>query len=96
MLGKAEAESLEIGPPMRRLALVIGLIAGAASVVNPLDVLTLPGVLLAALIWPQGIHTGGGAVPAEIAAQRRRSHISFSFVGAASTVRCRASRGRAA
>ena len=60
---------------MRRLALVIGLIAGAASVVIPLDVLTLPGVLLAALIWPQGIHTGGGAVPAEIAAQRRRSHI---------------------
>ena len=45
---------------MRRTRLLIAIFAGVVSVTAPLPYLVLPGVFLAALIWPEGIHTGDG------------------------------------
>lgn len=45
---------------MKRIRLLIAMVAGVVSVTAPLPYLVLPGVFLAALIWPEGIHAGEG------------------------------------
>lgn len=45
---------------MKRIRLLVAILAAVVSVTAPLPYLVLPGVFLAALAWPEGVHTGEG------------------------------------